>query len=148
MANSRPLKGTELRTKRTLVPGAEYGTGQPTVEKTIGVPAAPAPPVTPVEDVDWGVITLTAKQGFARNLTGNPITDYDLANSNSAFSFVIALSYPGGSGDDNDIQWECPIDTMMDLTDPQISVRLHFLIPSYTRPMLRQVQARATLSKV
>ncbi len=91
-------------------------------------PRPPVPPV-PVPDVDYGIIRLTAKQGFTRNHAGDPITDYDLGTTNPNFSEILASLYPGGATDDNDIQWEVPIPQDMDLADPQISVILHFLAP-------------------
>ena len=123
---SRPIKGTELNTTLILVPGAEYGRRP---HPSTGGPGQPITPPPPAEDVDWGVIWLKATDGFTRNLGGSPILQYDLGDTNPVFSEVVAYEFPGAGGDDNDIQWEIAIDPMMDPTDPEISVRLHFLIP-------------------
>ena len=116
-------RGTELKTIAEIVPGAIQGGDTTAVARTAGGGSVVVP------DVDYGIIRLTALDGFTRNHSGNPITGYDLGGVDPVFSNIIAYLYPEAAGDDNDIQWEVPVPQDMDLTDPQITVICHFLIP-------------------
>lgn len=118
-------RGTELQTISEIVPGAIQG-GNLTGLTNRG---SGSPVVPPVTDADYGIIWISAVEGFIRNHSGNPITGYDLTNTNAVFSNVVALLYPGGASDDNDVQFEVPVPADMALDDPQITVILHFLIP-------------------
>lgn len=133
MNKQGPIKGSELPGKLTLVPGAVYG-------GNVGNVAGSGTGTTrvPVADLDYAVIRVTALDGFTRNHSGNPITGYDLGGVDPVFSNVVAYLYPGAATDDNDLVWECPVPQDMDLLDPQITVILHFLIPSppYTPAVL------------
>lgn len=134
------IKGTELGGIKTFIPGAELGPPTPNVQ---GVQTSMS-----ISTGDlYGVVTLTPKQGFQRNLGGNAVTDYDLGDTNPNFSSVLASLFPGATGDDNDIQWEVPCPT--DLEDGyDFTVRLHFLIPGSLRKSQGGFLARAVLSKV
>jgi hypothetical protein len=117
-------RGTELDQIGEIVPGAiQSGRRTSVANQGRGTPTIP------VEDVDYGIIRLTALDGYTRNNAGNPITGYDLGGVDAVFSTIVAYLYPGGASDDNDVQFEVPVPQDMDLTDPQITVILHFLIP-------------------
>ena len=120
----------QLQPAGDTLPGGETVPFSPSPFATGGIkpPGPPFPP--PLGDTDYGIIRLRSLEGYTRNHSGNPITGYDLGGVDPVFSEIVAYLYPGGASDDNDVQFECAVPQDMDLTNPEITVILHFLIPA------------------